>query len=258
LSESDGSSAALSEWADRLARPGMPEVRVYRRIGSTQNAARRLAHEDGAVVVADEQTAGRGRLGRRWSAPAGSAVLLSRVTRVAAERRHVVALAAAVAVADAVEPALGRSVAFKWPNDVCVDGRKLAGVLIESVGGPGDGAAVVGVGLNVGLAASDLPDELRDRATSLRMLGARVDRLEVAAALVAALDDRLATGADVGSAVEAWRQRCVNLGRPGRFAVSGREVSGQVIDLDPTAGLIVRTTHGTIAHLPADTTTCLD
>jgi BirA family biotin operon repressor/biotin-[acetyl-CoA-carboxylase] ligase len=255
------SQAPLSEWADRLARPGRPAVRVYRQLGSTQDAARRLAAEDGAVVVADEQTAGRGRLGRRWTAPAGTAVLLSRVTHVPATQRHVLALAAAVAVADAVEPALGRSIAVKWPNDVCVDGRKLAGVLIESasVSGLASGvtAAVVGVGLNVTLRAEALPASMRGRATSLAMAGGATDRLAVAEALVRALDDRLGSGSDVESAIEAWRQRCVNLGRPGRFRVGTREIAGQVIDLDPMAGLIVRTTHGTIAHLPADTTTCL-
>ncbi|MEM6756173.1 MAG: biotin--[acetyl-CoA-carboxylase] ligase [Planctomycetota bacterium] len=248
----------LNEWADRLARPGRPSVRVYRSIGSTQDAARRLAGEDGAVVLADEQAAGRGRLGRRWSAPAETALLLSRVTHAADERRGIVGLAAAMAIADAVEPELGRAVSFKWPNDICVDGRKLAGVLAESVATAHGSATVLGIGLNVATTAEQFPGELRDRATSLRMLGVGVDRLSLAADLLDALDARLAQDADPAPMLDAWRQRCVTLDRDGRFAIDGREIAGRVIDLDASAGLIVRTTHGTIAHLPADITTCLD
>ncbi|MEM9253112.1 MAG: biotin--[acetyl-CoA-carboxylase] ligase [Planctomycetota bacterium] len=228
---------------------------MYRSIGSTQDAARRLTAEDGAVVIADEQSGGRGRLGRRWSAPPGTALLLSRVTHTAARRRPLVGLAAAVATADAVEPLLGRAVAFKWPNDICVDGRKLAGILAESAT---PGVIVVGIGLNVATAPDQFLPELTTRATSLRVLGLDVDRLALAADLLDALDARLAPDADDEQMLDAWRQRCVTLDRDGRFAVDGREISGRVIDLDADAGLIVRTTHGTIAHLPADTTTCLD
>ncbi|MEM6333416.1 MAG: biotin--[acetyl-CoA-carboxylase] ligase [Planctomycetota bacterium] len=240
--------AGVGCWADYLETPGGPPVRVYRSIGSTQDAARALAAHDGATVVADEQTKGRGRLGRRWRARAGAGVLMSRV--VHGDRPHL-PLLAAMAAADAVEPRLGRAVSLKWPNDVHVDGRKLAGVLVES---PTPGVSVVGIGFNVAT-LKDAPAEVRAVATSLADLGVVAHRLAMIEALLAAIDRRLAQ--DSAATVEAWRQRCINLDRPGRFAVDGRTVVGHVVDLDPDAGLLVRTESGLIAHLPAATTSCL-
>ncbi|MEO0588586.1 MAG: biotin--[acetyl-CoA-carboxylase] ligase [Planctomycetota bacterium] len=241
-------TAGLGCWADYLERPGGPPVRVYRSIGSTQDAARAFAAHDRATVLADEQTDGRGRLGRRWRAQPGAGVLMSRVMH--GDLPHL-PLLAAMAVADAIEPRLRRVVSLKWPNDVQVDGRKLSGVLVES---PTPGVSVVGIGLNVATLA-DAPPEVRNVATSLADLGVSAHRLAVIEDLIAAIDRRLAQ--DRAATVEAWRQRCINLDRPGRFAVDGRTVVGHVIDLDPDAGLLVRTERGSIAHLPAATTSCL-
>ena len=139
--------------------------RVHHRVtDSTNERAKELAAAGaphGTLVTADEQTAGRGRQGREWTAPPRSAVLMSVVLR---ELDELLPLAAAIAVADAVQA----GATIKWPNDVWIDGRKVAGILVE--GRPQEGWAVLGVGLNV--STERFPDELAESATSLRLAGA--------------------------------------------------------------------------------------
>jgi BirA family biotin operon repressor/biotin-[acetyl-CoA-carboxylase] ligase len=143
--------------------------RHYRRIGSTNTVARELAAAGaphGTVVTAAEQTAGRGRQGRTWTAPPGAALLYSAVVRPLEARHSVLPLAVALAVCEVAEQLRpGIECKVKWPNDVHLDGRKLAGILIESR--PQDGWAVLGVGLNLTIAADEFPEELRERAVSL-------------------------------------------------------------------------------------------
>jgi BirA family transcriptional regulator, biotin operon repressor / biotin---[acetyl-CoA-carboxylase] ligase len=143
--------------------------RHYRVADSTNARARELVEAGaphGTVVTAEEQTEGRGRQGRSWTAPAGKALLYSAVLRPLDERRLLLPLAAPLAVCEAAEElAPGIECAIKWPNDVWVDGRKLAGVLIEAK--PQDGWAVIGVGLNLSMAPDEFPPDLRDTAVSL-------------------------------------------------------------------------------------------
>jgi len=143
--------------------------RHFGRTDSTNSRARELAEAgapQGTVVTAGEQTAGRGRQGRTWTAPPGKALLYSAILRPLDERHLLLPLAVPLAVCEAAET-LGDGIecAIKWPNDVWVDGRKLAGVLIEAK--PQDGWAVIGVGLNLSIEADEFPPELRGTATSL-------------------------------------------------------------------------------------------
>ena len=180
---------------------GTPRVHA-RRIDSTNDRARELASRGaphGTLVTADEQTAGRGRQGRSWTAPAGSAVLMSLVLRDLEERHALVPLAAAVAVSEACEETAGVSCRVKWPNDVWIDGKKVAGILVE--GRPQEGWAVLGIGVNVSTRAADFPPELRGTATSLGTASAE----DVLAALLRGLDRRL--GDDPDSILGAWRER---------------------------------------------------
>jgi BirA family transcriptional regulator, biotin operon repressor / biotin---[acetyl-CoA-carboxylase] ligase len=143
--------------------------RHYRSTDSTNARARELAEAGaphGTVVTADEQTAGRGRQGRTWTAPPGKALLYSAVLRSLNERHLLLPLSVPLAVCEAaeeLEPEVECKI--KWPNDIWIEGRKLAGVLIEAK--PQDGWAVIGVGLNLTIAAGEFPAELRDTATSL-------------------------------------------------------------------------------------------
>lgn len=143
--------------------------RHYRITDSTNTRAKELVVAGaprGTVITAAEQSAGRGRQGRTWTAPPDAALLYSAILRPLDERHLLLPLSVPVAVCEAaeeVEP--GIECRIKWPNDVWVDGRKLAGVLIEAK--PQDGWAVIGVGLNVSVETDGFPPELRDRATSL-------------------------------------------------------------------------------------------
>ena len=149
---------------------GNPRVHL-RLIDSTNSRARELASAgapDGTLVTADEQSAGRGRQGRSWSAPAGSALLCSVVVL---SPPALLPLRAGVAVAETVDQAVfpdgSEAALLKWPNDVLLDARKVAGVLVE--GRLSEGWAVVGVGLNVAVALEELPSELRESAGTLRL-----------------------------------------------------------------------------------------
>jgi BirA family transcriptional regulator, biotin operon repressor / biotin---[acetyl-CoA-carboxylase] ligase len=147
---------------------GVPH-RHFRVTDSTNTRARELAEAGapgGTVVTAEQQTAGRGRQGRSWTAPAGKALLYSAILRPLDQRHLLLPLSAPLAVCDAAEElAPGVECKVKWPNDVWVDGRKLAGVLIEAK--PQDGWAVIGAGLNLTIAETEFPPDLRATAISL-------------------------------------------------------------------------------------------
>jgi BirA family transcriptional regulator, biotin operon repressor / biotin---[acetyl-CoA-carboxylase] ligase len=179
--------------------------RVHHRVtDSTNERVKALADAGaphGTLVTADEQQAGRGRQGRAWTAPPGSAVLMSLLLRDLDERHALLPLAAAVAVCDACEGTGGPAARVKWPNDVWIDRRKVAGILIE--GRPQEGWAALGIGLNV--TTESFPDELADIATSLRLAGHETSTAEVLAALVSALDRWIC--APPTAVLKAWRSR---------------------------------------------------
>jgi len=216
---------------------GRPRVH-HRLTDSTNERAKALAAggaPHGTVVTADEQTAGRGRQGRSWVAPAGSALLMSVLLRELNEGDAVLPLAAAVAVCEACERAAGVSCAIKWPNDVWIDGRKVAGILVE--GRPQEGWAVLGIGLNVCTAPEDFPPELRELATSLGM-DAPAD------ALLDPLLDRLAAGlaAPQADVVTAWRERDALRGQTVRWA----EGEGTADGITDSGALVVDTAAGRV------------
>jgi BirA family biotin operon repressor/biotin-[acetyl-CoA-carboxylase] ligase len=206
------------------------------------------------VVTAAEQTAGRGRQGRTWTAPAGGALLYSALLRPLDPERHAtLPLAVPLAVcetAEALRPGLGCGV--KWPNDVLVDGRKLAGVLIEAR--PRDGWAVIGVGLNLTIAEHEFPEELRQSATSLFPDGppengpravpyGRIGSIRNSSAWAAeVLSERLGAWVEAGpeEVLSAWRER---------DALRGREVAweggeGVAEGIDDRGYLLVRVADG--------------
>lgn len=149
---------------------------------------------EGAVAVANEQTSGRGRMGRRWEAPAGSSILVSVLLRPPPERRAAeLTLVAGVATAVVVERATELAAQVKWPNDVMLDRRKVAGGLAELK----DGAVVLGIGLNVNQTPDELPSEARTLAGSLRSVtGREYERATILADLLLELELRY----------DAWRE----------------------------------------------------
>ena len=260
-----GAWADYLQWRDAQRNTRPRRIEVYRSTASTQDVARRMVaafgpDADGALAVADEQTAGRGRLGRRWHAPSGACLTFTRVIVSGADQAlptiDRIMLSSAVAVAQSVEALIAPRrdrVGIKWPNDIVVDGRKLAGILIETL--PALRSAIIGIGVNVTLAESDVPDELKPRATSLAMLGCKVDRLVVLSHLVRALDAALHSNTDAAWLIRQWRQfNIFSSDQPVTFRHNGDTFRASVIDLDATEGLIVRTESGTITRLPAAST----
>ena len=202
--------------------------RVHHRVtDSTNERAKELAAvgaPHGTLVTADEQMAGRGRQGREWTAPPRSAVLMSLVLH---ELDELLPLAAAVAVANA----LPHEAAIKWPNDIWIDGRKVAGILIE--GRPQEGWAVLGIGVNV--TTREFPSELAGIATSLALSGTDEDTESVLAAVVRSLDGWLS--APPTRVLDTWRS--LDALKGGRVRWSGGE--GVASGIDDSGALLVET-----------------
>jgi BirA family transcriptional regulator, biotin operon repressor / biotin---[acetyl-CoA-carboxylase] ligase len=210
------------------------------RVDSTQAVAFALAADgaaDRTVVVAQAQTAGRGRRGRLWIDEPGASLLTSIILRprLTPARLPTLSLAAGVAVAEALERVTGRMPRLKWPNDVLVDGRKLAGILLESRIGP---SPLVVLGIGVNLAQRVFPPDLAERATSVRLAtGRRVDADTLLTALLESLDawrTRLETEGWVPIR-ERWCALTETLGR----RVSIDDVQGIAVDVDEDGALIV-------------------
>jgi BirA family biotin operon repressor/biotin-[acetyl-CoA-carboxylase] ligase len=202
---------------------------------------------DGVVLVADYQTAGRGRLDRRWVAPPGASLLVSVLVRPAlsVEDVHLVTTAMALAAAVACEVTAGVSPDLKWPNDLLEPGgsRKLGGILAESVvHGAGVDAVVVGLGLNVDWPA-ETPSELTDLAVALSHLSDRVpDRVALLAAMLRDLDRTLGLlHSPEGRAelVALYRRRCATVGRWVRVERVDSVVAGRAVDVTDSGHLVV-------------------
>jgi BirA family biotin operon repressor/biotin-[acetyl-CoA-carboxylase] ligase len=221
--------------------------------GSTNDRARDLAlagAPHGTVVAAERQTAGRGRQGRAWSAPGGRALTLSVLARLPGPALEQLPLAVAVAVCEACEAVAPASCRIKWPNDGWIDGRKVAGVLIEAR--PLEGWAVIGIGLNVDTAQDEFPPELRDTAASLRSAaGGAADR----DAVLDALFDRLAAWLprlpDPGAVAVAFRERDALDGERVAWTAGGRRNTGEARGIDDDGALVVFTDAGERVRLDA-------
>ncbi|HUK64204.1 MAG TPA: biotin--[acetyl-CoA-carboxylase] ligase [Dongiaceae bacterium] len=206
---------------------------------------------DGTTVIAERQPAGRGRAGRRWHLTPDRGLALSVALSPMSDRREtaLLPLAAGLALAEALE-SLGAAPELKWPNDVLIRGRKLAGILAESRRLPGRGdTVVVGVGINVLDRREDFPAELRERATSLTIESVRATREAVAAAFLAAFERRSdAPETDGrGALIEAWSARAPIWGRPVVAHVPAGEIRGVALRLDSNGGLVLRGEDGTEA-----------
>ncbi len=194
----------------------------------------------GTVLVAEEQTAGRGRHERSWSAPQYTSVMVSVLVRPSVEpaRWGWVPLLTALAVVDALGQ-LGVSATVKWPNDVLAGHRKIAGVLCEVVPAPGGSAIVAGWGINVDQVADEMP---ADTATSVRMEGGRVDRPALLVGVLAAWESwYLRWAADDGRLVTAYTRYSSTLGQDVRLHLpDGGQLEGRATRIDAGGGLVVQ------------------
>jgi BirA family biotin operon repressor/biotin-[acetyl-CoA-carboxylase] ligase len=230
-------------------------------VDSTNAVLRKLAEEgeqEGAVVVADEQTAGRGRSGRSWHSPAGAGLWLSVLLKPGRAAREVTPLSmvTAISVATVLRRDFGVDARVKWPNDVWVGRLKLAGILLESLQGVSGEVErlIVGIGLNVNLDVEALPAEVAERATSMSAaLGRPVPRLEVLRSVLDGLDEDWRTFESAGFAGfrERWRELSATLGKrieirqyePPADAPSKRQaagvLAGKVVDITEAGALVV-------------------
>jgi BirA family biotin operon repressor/biotin-[acetyl-CoA-carboxylase] ligase len=226
--------------------------RYYDEIESTNVEAKSLANSgapEGTVIVAETQTAGRGRLGRRWTSPAGKGLLFSALLRPALPMgdAHMLTLVAACAAAEAIESMCDVAVSIKWPNDLYVADRKVGGILLE-VAGEQDEVdwVVVGIGVNVNTEYSELPVALRRTATSLKMAtGATVDRSELLAKLLLSLEAHYQQALSHGfeRAVTGFRGRDYLLHRTISIQTRDGVVTGEASGIDERGALLLELPH---------------
>ena len=228
-------------------------LHLFAVVDSTNDEAAKLASRgapDGTVVIADAQLRGRGRMGRRWESPKGTGLYLSVILKplIPPHAAPALTLLGAVAVADAIEQTTGLSAGVKWPNDLIVRGRKVAGIL-------GEMAAetcclhhvVLGIGINVNQREEDFEEGLRKTASSLRIeVGHHVDRTAMVRSLCRDLDDWydrfLSDG--VAPILERARQLCLTLGRVVVARSGNQELRGLAVAIDGAGALVVRDTSG--------------
>lgn len=212
------------------------------------SAAARQHDADGLVVLADHQTGGRGRLGRQWSSPRGASVLCSVLlvdpARAAAPypEAGVLMLAAGIATCEAIASAVADvDPVIRWPNDIFIRGKKVAGILIESRLQQDIRASVIGIGINCLQQKGHFVPDLRRTATSLDAEShTAISRLAVVRSLLFELDRWLADPADAHVLRRAWLDRAEPLGQHIHLRQAGHDFVGTTIDVDPTAGLVVQ------------------
>lgn len=253
-----GSDVLSAEGVRRHLRHQELELRVYRTISSTNTVLKSLAAEGaeaGLVLLAEEQSAGRGRMGRSFYSPPGSGLYLSLLLRPAMRAADATRLTAcaAVAVSETIEELSGRDAQIKWVNDVFVGGRKVCGILTEASVDCENGAlhyVVVGIGVNTRVPEGDFPEELKGVAGSAFGAGAIP---ELRCRLAAGILDRMTDFAENPSApgiFEAYRRRSLVLGREIRILAPGREpVPAVAVDLEQDFSLVARLSDGSIRRL---------
>ncbi len=232
-------------------------VICFPQVDSTNDVAFDSASQagaDGLAVLAEWQRLGRGRLGRRWISPPGANVLLSVLLNDPSEAlgHEALTIAAGLAVAEGIEDATNIPCRLKWPNDVLLEGRKVAGVLVELRRSRKGRCVVIGIGVNAN-AAPDSPD-IQSPATCLaEHMGEPLDRTEIVRGLLRRLDGWVARveAADLDALHTAWRDRCAMINQRIVVDSGGRQVTGRVLDISPLEGLILCDDHGHRQHLPA-------
>ncbi len=248
---------------DLLSRLGKTQVvgrdiRVFRETTSTNDVIEKLARDgvkEGVVVFAESQTSGRGRLGRKWVSPAGKGLWFSLLLRpnLRPQQATQLTVASAAALHRAIEKVTGLNTEIKWPNDLLIGGRKVAGILTE-MHAELDRIQymVIGIGIDVNQGAGDFPAELRRTVTSLKLqLGRPVSRAEVAVAALTELDRDYACvlAGDFSSAATEWEAHCTTIGTEVTIRSGKREIRGRAESLSEEGELLVRTEHGRLERV---------
>lgn len=234
------------------------DIRVFRETTSTSDVVEKLARDgvkEGVVVFAESQTKGRGRLGRKWMSPARKGLWFSLLLRpkLRPQAATQLTIASATALARAIQGQTGLQPEIKWPNDILIHGRKVAGILTE-LNAELDTVRyiIVGIGVDVNLNAGDFPLDLRKLATSLKIeTNGLIDRAELAAAILRELDKdyaRVAAG-KFELLADEWEEQCTTIGHNVVITIGNRKVSGRAESLDSDGALLLRTEHGHLERI---------
>ena len=251
---------AEEEVASRLQTERMGrQIRYFSRIDSTNQYAKRIAEEgapDGTLIIADEQTAGKGRSGRTWVTPPAEAIAFTLLLRpkLSPDRISMVTLVMGLAVTNAVNSLYGVSAGIKWPNDVVIKGRKLCGILTEmSAEVRQVNYIVIGVGINANL--TSFPEEIREIATSLKLeLGRDINRAELIARVMAEFERLYAefeAQGDLGAVMQEYNELCLNAGSKVRVLDPNGEYTGTSRGINSMGELLVETEDGQIQEVYA-------
>ena len=230
------------------------KVIYYPRLTSTMDIARRKVRQgvaEGTVIMADEQTAGRGRTKRLWLSPRGSIALSIIFYPTMASLPYLVMLASLAAVRS-IALVTGLEAQIKWPNDVLIDGKKVCGILIESsVQGNRVAYAIIGIGINVNFRLADFP-EILPMATSLSdELGKEVSRADIIRCLLVEIERLYLTLPDGKAIYQAWRDKLVTLGKKVRVTSGKTILEGIAESVDKNGNLLLRQADGSITEIIA-------
>lgn len=241
------------------------DIRVFDLVISTSDVVWQLADqgaEEGTAVFAEEQTRGRGRLGRSWWSPRGKGIWMSVLLRppVTAETVPMTTIIGALAAAEAILATTRLPARIRWPNDVVVERKKVAGALVEARQAAGGRELVLGIGVDVNIARRELPEEIAHLATSLsEAAGERINRLELARELLRRLDRwyQVELEQDIEAINERWRALSATLGEWIVLDEEGRRYEGTVADVDVRFGLALRLSRGNIRHFRGEHVTVI-
>lgn len=239
-------------------------IHYFEEVGSTQEIARELAAKgaaQGTAVIAETQTAGRGRMGRGWHSPPGVNLYTTIILRPSSALCEVprLSLVAGVAVAEAIETAAPVIVQLKWPNDIWIKGRKAGGIIAEAVTDSRQNltSVLLGIGLNLNLAADDMPEEIRPRATSVLIAsGRKCDRVAVANALFLRLNTRYMEIETRGFATirPLWERYSALTGKRVTVIEQSARETGVVRGIDSDGALLLDTAAGVRRVVAGDVT----
>ncbi|MDD5064146.1 MAG: biotin--[acetyl-CoA-carboxylase] ligase [Phycisphaerae bacterium] len=236
------------------------KILVYNHTSSTNDIAAEYAKNkdnDGLAIFAEEQTAGRGRTGAKWLSRRCDSILCSILLTSCKCNPEMLSLACPVAVAEAVGKIAHSHAKIKWPNDIILNGKKVAGIMVESKKVNGSTAYIIGIGINCHQKKNLFPDELQTTATSIDIEGRLVcDRISLARRLLSSLDHWLEAAEDTGKKIiDRWRKLNTLLNQRITVIYNGRKFTGNCIGVDPEKGLIVQLDRGGVRMFHAAQTT---
>lgn len=242
------------------------EIFIYDEVESTNSIAYELlkkGYPSGTVVIADRQTKGKGRLGRKWISPAGKNLYMSIAVKpnITPKYATMITLTSVVACTTALRRHTDIAVLIKWPNDMLVDHKKVGGILSEiKIEGEKIKAAVVGIGINVNMTEEDIPEEIKDIATSLRICkGEEFSRALLAVEIIKEFDKwyQLLEKKNRKTIIDRWMQLSGTIGRQVKIVLTEREIIATAEAIDEEGRLIVKLSDGTYEKISAGDVTLL-